>query len=352
MDEVLPAPTNLIRRITDISSESHTMRISIRGYEDMPLVSIEEAVKPLVPFVRDVERKAHNAKQRRPSTQNYLSPDESVSTTLYTKEWKPHDDSLYFILNRNLRTDDRQQLKAWFLYLKLIITALSRLPPTINRTIYRGVRLDLSYLYPLGKTFVWWGFSSCTTNISILQNEHFFGKNHPRTLFNIDSQSGRDIHCYSYTPMETEVLLLAGTQFTVIGHLDQGSDLHIIPLKEVGSFLKPLFDHHAQDHAMSVSRSSMKLKKLIAKCESHSLIDLERQSLKDQHIPVVIEQALVERRCTTLRLSNNRIKSVGVSILADALDNNTTLRELHLYGNYLADRGVLSLASVLSRLKC
>ena len=36
----------------------------------MPLVSIEEAVKPLVPLVCDVERKAHNAKQRRPSTQN------------------------------------------------------------------------------------------------------------------------------------------------------------------------------------------------------------------------------------------------------------------------------------------
>ena len=79
MAELLPAPTNLIRRITDISSESHTTLTSIRGYEDMSLVSIEEAVKSLIPPIRDVE-------QRYLSTQDDLSRDQSVSITLYTEE--------------------------------------------------------------------------------------------------------------------------------------------------------------------------------------------------------------------------------------------------------------------------
>ena len=49
---------------------------------------------------------------------------------------------LYFVLNANLRDENRQKLKPWFLYLKLFLTGLSRLP-SFDRTVFRGVRGDL-----------------------------------------------------------------------------------------------------------------------------------------------------------------------------------------------------------------
>jgi hypothetical protein len=87
--------------------------------------------------------------------------------------------------------------------------------------------------YPEGKTFVWWGFSSCTSSIKVLQSEQFLGKTGTRTMFNIECYSGKDIRRHSYFETENEVLLLAATQFQVVASLDQGNGLHIIQLQEI-----------------------------------------------------------------------------------------------------------------------
>ncbi|CAF5149166.1 unnamed protein product, partial [Rotaria sp. Silwood1] len=82
-----------------------------------------------------------------------------------------------------------------------------------------------------GKTIVWWGFSSCTTDISVLRSEQIVGATGDRTMFTLHAQSARDIRKHSYYPAENEVLLMAATQFKVIGCLNQGT-LHIIQLDE------------------------------------------------------------------------------------------------------------------------
>ncbi|CAF4900171.1 unnamed protein product, partial [Rotaria socialis] len=48
-------------------------------------------------------------------------------------------------------------------------------------------------------------------------------------MFTIECESGKDIRNHSFFPSEDEILLLAATQFKVIGCLDQG-DLHVIQL--------------------------------------------------------------------------------------------------------------------------
>ncbi|CAF1367369.1 unnamed protein product [Adineta steineri] len=63
----------------------------------------------------------------------------------------------------------------------------------INQTIYRGVEMDLSAQYPQGQIFTWWGFSSCTNSVQVLQSEQFLGKTGDRTLFSIDCESGKNI---------------------------------------------------------------------------------------------------------------------------------------------------------------
>ena len=351
---------NLINRMSDITSEPHTLLMPIEGYASEPLISLEAAVEPLVPLVYGVQQRASLVKHSCESPCDDLSSDEAAAIMLYTAEWTPYNHSLYFILNATLRTEDRQKLTPWLPYLKLLNTALSRLPPIINRTVYRGIRLDLSHLYPQGKTFVWSGFSSCTTSINILEEEHFFRKRKDRTLFVIESISGRDIRRHSCLQNENEVLLLAGTQFTVIARLNQGHHLHIIQLKEVTP-------SNATDQAtipfnvLSTSNTSSttevqqisahkntKLDKMIGKCEFHSLVNLERQSLTDRDIPTVAQQAVIDKQCTTLRLSNNNIQSQGAAVLAAALYHNSTLEGLYVFGNRVTDRGTLSFAQVLA----
>ena len=183
---------------------------------------------------------AHIAKQNTKNPSDGLSQDESASIKLYTMEWKPNHESLYVVLNTSLRSSNRDKLKPWFLYLKLILTALARLPSK-HQFVCRGVKLDLSSRFATGNTIVWWGFSSCTVLIEVLQQEEFLGKTGARTMFNIECYSGKDIHKHSYYPNEDEILLLPGTQFKLVGCLDQGYNLHTIQLKEIHSSAHNLY---------------------------------------------------------------------------------------------------------------
>jgi hypothetical protein len=145
-----------------------------------------------------------------------------------------------------MRSEDREQLKPWFLYLKLILTALSRLP-SIRLTIYRSLKLDkkIEYeKYQEGKDIIWWAFSSCTTNKNISQKEHFLTPSGTRTLFIIECFNGKDIGPHSYNKNDQEVLLLPATQFAVVRCDRRRDDLHKIYMKEVepqSVLLEPIF---------------------------------------------------------------------------------------------------------------
>jgi hypothetical protein len=89
----------------------------------------------------------------------------------------------------------------------------------------------MSKSYVTGETIVWWGFSSCTTKVEVLQSNLFLGETGTRTMFTLECETARDIQKHSYYSAENEVLLLAATQFQVISCLKQG-DLHIVQLKE------------------------------------------------------------------------------------------------------------------------
>ncbi|CAF1491292.1 unnamed protein product [Adineta ricciae] len=77
---------------------------------------------------------------------NELTQDGSDAIHLYTMQWSPSDQSLYYILNKNLRSKHRSTLKSWFSFLKLFFTALYKLP-SIKGVIYRGVKGNLTDKY-------------------------------------------------------------------------------------------------------------------------------------------------------------------------------------------------------------
>ncbi|CAF1258282.1 unnamed protein product, partial [Rotaria sp. Silwood1] len=91
------------------------------------------------------------------------------------------------VLNRTLRLADRIKLQPWFKYLKLFLTAFYKLPRSEHTLVWRGVREDLSALYPKDKEFAWWAFSSCTASMSALESPNYLGKSGARTMFSIQT---------------------------------------------------------------------------------------------------------------------------------------------------------------------
>jgi hypothetical protein len=173
------------QRFSDIAGESCQMLQPIQGYKNQPLVSLEEAVEPVVPFVPGVKRMALVAKKKCQDTPaNNLSIDESASIILYSMDWEPQEQCLYHVLNKTLRAKNRIMLRPWFRYLKLLLIALSRLPSS-HQVVLRGIKGDIRKYYPEGETIYWWGFNSCTATPDLLENEDVMGLSGKRTLFAI-----------------------------------------------------------------------------------------------------------------------------------------------------------------------
>jgi len=222
-------------RFADVAGEQCVVLTPIEGFGKKPLVTIEEATAPLTTIVPRITTYAYVAKQRAKNPANGLSVDESAAITLYTMEWEPYTESLYYILNDSLRTEDRQILKPWFLYLKLLFTALSRLP-SISITVYRGLRFQIESeheKYQAEKEVIWWGISSCSKSRNISEKDQFLQETGRRTLFIIDCIKGKDISNHSYFRKEEEILLLPTTRLKVINNEHQRDGLHIIRLKEI-----------------------------------------------------------------------------------------------------------------------
>ncbi len=230
-------------RLLDVAEEPKKMLLPIEGYEKMPLVTLEEAIEPITDILPNIGERVYIAKCNCEQPRGRLTSDLSAAIMLYTMGKSSDHQPLYYVLNSILRSDqpDRcDKLKPWFLYLKLFITALSYIP-SYRGTVYRGVKLDLSEYYTNGKKFVWWGFSSCTKSLGVLQSELFLGQQGMGTLFVIECFSGKEIRQHSHYEKEDEVLLVAARQFIVVSRLNPKLHLWIIQVKEIESpfpFLK------------------------------------------------------------------------------------------------------------------
>ena len=100
------------QRFSDIAGESCQILTPILGYEKQPLVSLEEAVEPIVSFVPEVKRMAFVAKRKCQKTpSNNLSIDESASIILYSMDWEPQEQCLYHVLNKTLRCKKSKTIK-------------------------------------------------------------------------------------------------------------------------------------------------------------------------------------------------------------------------------------------------
>ena len=122
-----------------ISTES-----GIDTYWHSPLVSLEDATRPLLGVVPRIEDSVKLAKTLCLKSPHGLSHDQSAAIYLYTMETGKQ--SIYVILNSILRTNNDVIAFPWFLYLKLLGTALSKLP-SFSGCAWRAVRGDVAGRY-------------------------------------------------------------------------------------------------------------------------------------------------------------------------------------------------------------
>lgn len=342
-----------ISRISDIPEGPERMTLPIEGYEKLPIVTLERAVEPLKSIMPDVEDMVSTVKPNCKKPADNLSIDESASIMLYTLEWsKSGQSSCYKMLNETLRDGDRSQLKPWFLYLKLFITALSKLPSE-DRRLFRGVKKDLTAEYNTGLTITWWAFSSCTTSIDVLEGKMFLGKTGPRTLFAVDCRSGRSIHQHSMVKKENEVLLPLARKFQVVAKMNMGNGLNMIQLVEIDpaySFPEFLSSNHVlvpKKPNNSGPQHNEKVEQIVKKLQS-GILNLSGEQISDLDMKMIIQQGLVGKQCKILNLMATTITQYGLSILADALRDNKFLQQLNISNTDISDSGILELSSTMN----
>jgi hypothetical protein len=220
-----------VQRFSDMSRDVTRILPPIKGFENKPTVSLEQAIAPLVSLVSDVEQMACTAKENSKNPADVLTSDESASIMLHSMEWPTEGGIFYCTFNQYLRKADRDELIPWFPFLKLLALSLCKLP-SLHRTVYRGVK-DLHEHYLRGTTSVWWSFSSCTTSVDVLESEKCLSTSGPRTMLHIECYSDKDIRNHSLYPDEKEVILLAARQSEVVGTLNSGNGLCIVQVKEI-----------------------------------------------------------------------------------------------------------------------
>lgn len=222
------AYTNVVAdRFLDVGKEPKEAIMPIEGYEQKPLVTLEEAVVRFEKTFDNLDSKVKTAIRNSQQPSDGLSSDESAAIRLYTMEWPEPQPSFYTLLNQHLRSAKRKALTPWFLYLKLFLTALYKLP-SFSGLIWRGSREDVKDQY--NDDCIWWGVSSCSETLSTTEN--FVGSVGKRTLFSIQCTTGKCIKNHSMIPVENEIILMPGTYLRVISKSSPAPDLYIIHLRE------------------------------------------------------------------------------------------------------------------------
>jgi len=139
--------------------------------------------------------------------------------------------AIYKDLNKALRDEDRDKVRKYFPYLRMLFEACSCLP-TENCTLWRGISVDLLEQYKVGSTITWWGVSSCTKAQKVAQD---FANScgDKSTLLTVETKTACPISEVSFYANESESILLPGTQLEVVESKRVGKQAHI-KLREVG----------------------------------------------------------------------------------------------------------------------
>ena len=194
----------------------------ISGYQHLPIVSLEQSVEKIVPFVPDVNNLVNRAIEhcRKGPT---LTINESAAIYLYTMAT-----SFSKILNQVLRAKNPQALEPWLMFLKLFISALEKLP-SFPITVWLGITDNFRGSdFVKGQMYTWSSINSCSSDVSVAR--FYVGRG--GILFCINAIHGKDITEYSAFQEENEVILMPGTRLQVQSASFDEHGINIVQLNE------------------------------------------------------------------------------------------------------------------------
>ncbi|WP_043622666.1 ADP-ribosyltransferase domain-containing protein [Nonomuraea candida] len=185
---------------------------AITGVSATPLMPFPDSVAPVAALLPGLDWHVEQSyrfgeKQAAAAAAHGLSADEIAALYLYTCE-----SAFYRQINATLRHPDRSRIVPYLPYLRLLSSAVSRLPAR-TEPLWRGVSLDLRGQYPVGRTVTWWGVSSCTSELGVAQA--FLGRRGKRTLFEVRPVRAVGIRGFSAFTGEEEFILAPGTRLKV-----------------------------------------------------------------------------------------------------------------------------------------
>ncbi|WP_238018244.1 ADP-ribosyltransferase domain-containing protein [Dactylosporangium sp. AC04546] len=216
-----------LERLASVKDEGLALP-AITGVFDTPLMDFREAVAPAAKVLSGLDWHVETSHQfGLQATGADLTADEAAALYLYTCE-----SAFYRQINATLRHPDRGRLAPYLPYLRLLFSAVSRLPAR-KEPLWRGVALDLRPQYPLGQTVTWWGVSSCTSKLGVAQA--FLGSRGKRTLFEVHPARAVGIRSFSAFTGEEEFILAPGTQLTVTSVKAERGGLCTVTLTELES---------------------------------------------------------------------------------------------------------------------
>lgn len=198
-------------------------RSPIFGFQHYPLVSLEIAVKNIIPLVPELTTYLPLAKKHCNRRHSSLTFDESAAIYLYTMPT-----TFFSRLNERLRDKNRDVLKPWFSFLRLFIHALEKIPSK-PQIVWRGVQGDVGNSFVENARHTWWSVNSCSSGLNVI--EVYLGDT--GTVFAINASAAKDISEFSAFPEEREVILMPGTEMLVKStRLSFKNSLFIVHLDE------------------------------------------------------------------------------------------------------------------------
>ena len=194
----------------------------ISGYQHLPIVSLEQSVEKIVPFVPDVNNLVNRAMQHCRKGPR-LSDNESAAIYLYTMAT-----SFYKVLNQVLRAKNPQALEPWLMFLKLFISALEKLP-SLPITVWRGITDNFHGSdFVENREYTWSSINSCSSQINVAA---CFAVQ-KGILFCINAIHGKDITKFSANQDENEIILMPGTCLRVQSVSFDLNGFYIVQLNE------------------------------------------------------------------------------------------------------------------------
>ncbi|CAF3778628.1 unnamed protein product [Rotaria sp. Silwood1] len=201
----------MMNRFGDIDSSFKRLQ-PIYGYRSEKLVPIEKALEPIEPQIDELPYYIKIAKRNcHYPSEHELTPDQAAAVYIYTMEWG--DTTLYRVLNRALRSENRQEVKVWFPYLK-------------------GVSLDIGKNFTKNQIVTWWSVNSCSSSVNVIKG--FLDNKKNSTLFMIEAVNGKKVSGYTEFETEDEVILRMGSKFRVKSDpLEQSNGSYLVHLIEI-----------------------------------------------------------------------------------------------------------------------